>query len=67
MQVTNIIPKRAKIVVLVGEPIACPKTDAPDHALVQEYLDKYIDALETLYNENKDKYNSRPKPNLTVI
>eukprot|EP00041_Stephanoeca_diplocostata_P014722 m.276995 g.276995 ORF g.276995 m.276995 type:complete len:353 (+) comp19778_c0_seq5:144-1202(+) len=65
--VTNIIPKRAKIVVVVGKPIVCPKTDAPENAMVQEYLDKYIDALETLYNENKDKYNSRPKPNLTVI
>jgi hypothetical protein len=65
--VTNIMPKKAPITVVVGAPIACPKTDSPNEALIQEYLGKYIEQLQVLYNTNKDKYNMVSKPNLIVI
>lgn len=39
----------------------------PSDKVVQEYLDRYIDELTSLYNDNKDTYNTTEKPPLTVI
>jgi len=65
--VTNIIPKKTSIRLVVGQPIPCPKTDDPSRDLVQTYLDNYIDALVELYDKNKDKYNTIEKPPLQVL
>jgi len=38
------------------------------HLQVQTLLDEYIVALETMYNENREKYNvPSTKPPLTII
>eukprot|EP00037_Helgoeca_nana_P037789 m.17719 g.17719 ORF g.17719 m.17719 type:complete len:350 (+) comp9407_c0_seq1:91-1140(+) len=65
--VTNILPMKTKIRVVFGKPIKCPKMENPSDKVVQEYLDRYIDELTSLYNDNKDTYNTTEKPPLTVI
>lgn len=39
--------------------------DEPSDELVQEYLDKYIAALEVLFAENAEKYGS--EKNLIIL
>jgi hypothetical protein len=56
-----------RIRVVFGKPIKCPKMENPSDKVVQEYLDRYIDELTSLYNDNKDTYNTTEKPPLTVI
>eukprot|EP00038_Savillea_parva_P017076 m.18995 g.18995 ORF g.18995 m.18995 type:complete len:350 (+) comp3649_c0_seq2:15-1064(+) len=65
--VTNVFPKKTAIRLVIGEPIQCPKTEEPSREQVQAYLDKYIASLEKLYNDNKDTYNTVPKPPLQIM
>ena len=64
---TNIIPKKVPVTVVVGKPIDCPKIADPSRAEVQKHLDIYTSALKDLYNAHKDKYNAVPKGELDVI
>lgn len=50
------MPHRIPIRVIVGEPISVPKQDSPPPELVQEYLDKFIDAMVALFEDNKVRY-----------
>lgn len=66
--ITNVVPKKTKITVVVGRPVEVPKIENPSSEEVQKYLDIYIEELKKLYNENKEKYNDPPnKPELTVL
>ncbi|KJE94068.1 2-acylglycerol O-acyltransferase 2-A [Capsaspora owczarzaki ATCC 30864] len=66
--ITNIIPRRTKVTVVVGRPIEVPKSPEPSDEQVQKYLDLYIEGLKQLYRENKDKYNEpSTKPDLEVL
>ena len=66
--ITNIIPRKTKITVLVGDPIAVVKKENPTRDEVKAVLDQYISALTKLYNENREEYNVPPtKPELEVM
>eukprot|EP00047_Mylnosiga_fluctuans_P014017 m.34734 g.34734 ORF g.34734 m.34734 type:complete len:371 (+) comp5256_c0_seq2:440-1552(+) len=66
--ITNIIPRKTNITVLIGSPIEVPKIENPTKEEVQKYLDIYIEALTKLYNDNREKYNEPPtKPPLEVL
>lgn len=66
--ITNIIPRKTPITVVVGKPLACPKVDEPSTEMVQEYLEKYIVLLKELYETNREKYNDPPsKPPLEIM
>ncbi|KAL2913078.1 diacylglycerol O-acyltransferase 1 [Polyrhizophydium stewartii] len=52
----GILPFRHPIVSVVGAPIDCPRTENPSNELVQEYHQKYLDALQALYDKYKDVY-----------
>ncbi|EDQ88945.1 uncharacterized protein MONBRDRAFT_25681 [Monosiga brevicollis MX1] len=66
--IKNVFPKRCDITVVVGCPIACPQVEEPSKEMIQEYLDKYIEGLKQLYEENRTKYNKPAnKPPLEVI
>ena len=43
--ITNLIPRKASVTVVVGAPIAVPKIEDPTPEQVQQYLDIYIAAL----------------------
>eukprot|EP00040_Diaphanoeca_grandis_P003125 m.23878 g.23878 ORF g.23878 m.23878 type:complete len:355 (+) comp14386_c1_seq1:263-1327(+) len=64
--VTGVL-KRTQVAVVVGSPIKCPQTDEPSPKMVEEYLIKYTQALESLYNDNRAKYNVMEKPPLSII
>jgi len=58
---THILPRRTKIVVVVGEPIhldsvACGTSQCPDESLVRKYHSIYCNKIEELYNQHKQKY-----------
>lgn len=66
--ISNLVPHKTHITVVVGQPIECPRVEDPSAELVQHYLDIYIEALTELYNANCAKYNAPPtKPPLTVL
>lgn len=41
----------------VGKPIPIPKVENPSKELIEEYLDKFFEALHALFEENKHKYD----------
>lgn len=64
--IKNIIPRRAHITVVIGSPIAVPHVPEPSEAQVAELLERYVRALEDLYNANRELY-SPGKPPLEVV
>lgn len=50
------MPKRVPIHIVVGKPIEVPKTDAPSKELQQEYLNKFIAEMESMFNRYKDQF-----------
>lgn len=66
--ITNLIPRKCAITVVVGQPIAVQQEDSPSRETVQAVLDRYIAALEKLYNDNRQRYNvPSDKPPLTIM
>ena len=66
--ITNIIPRKTKITIVVGTPIPTPHLIDPSPAQVSEYLNKYIQGLEDLYAEYGPIYNEpQDKPPLRVL
>jgi 2-acylglycerol O-acyltransferase 2 len=55
--VTNILPRRTNITVVVGKPLDFPKIEEPSKEDCDKYLSQYIKAVEDLYKENAPKYN----------
>jgi 2-acylglycerol O-acyltransferase 2 len=64
--ITNIIPKRAEVVTVVGAPIPVGKAREPTEREVEETLETYIKALKALYAEHGPKYN-QPRDKKLVI
>jgi len=50
---TGVLPKRESIEVVVGAPIACPKTSDPTSAQIDEYHARYVAALRDLYETHR--------------
>ena len=50
---TGVLPKRESIEVVVGAPIACPKTHDPTSAQIDEYHARYVAALRDLYETHR--------------
>mmetsp|Transcript_5608 Transcript_5608/g.13047 ORF Transcript_5608/g.13047 Transcript_5608/m.13047 type:complete len:339 (-) Transcript_5608:3187-4203(-) len=65
--VSNIIPRKIPITTVVGEPMEVPKVENPPDAVVNEYLQKYIDHLTAFYNANKEEYNNVKDKKLVII
>lgn len=57
---TNILPRKVKITCVAAKPIPVVKKENPSDAEVQEYLDKYIAALERVYYKYAPKYIANP-------
>lgn len=57
------MPKRVPIDIVIGRPIKVPKQDHPDNATVQEYLDKFIDAMQNMFESRKAEFGY---PNLRL-
>ena len=52
---------------LVGAPIPVPKIEKPPMEVVDEYHQRYMDALSQLFNEHKTKYGVDEKKYLNFI
>tara|TARA_B110000977_G_C11090354_1_gene496597 strand:- start:213 stop:1340 length:1128 start_codon:yes stop_codon:yes gene_type:complete len=52
-QKTGVMPKRESIEVVIGAPIACPKTDQPSIKQIDEYHALYVAALRELYDTHR--------------
>lgn len=50
------VPRRKRIVTVVGKPLEVPKTECPSDEEVDRVHRQYTDALIHLYNDHKDKY-----------
>ncbi|KAJ3008805.1 diacylglycerol O-acyltransferase 1 [Thoreauomyces humboldtii] len=52
----GIMPFRRPVVSVVGAPIPCPKTENPSQEMILHYQEKYLDALQKVWDDHKDKY-----------
>ncbi|KAK3260148.1 hypothetical protein CYMTET_30880 [Cymbomonas tetramitiformis] len=50
---SGLLPLNKPVHVVVGKPIDCPKVENPTSAQVEEYHEKYIEALIEVFNANK--------------
>jgi len=63
----GLLPYRRPVVSVVGRPLRCPKTDGrPSDELVDEWHAKYLESLQSLYDEFKDVYYSNRKQDLII-
>ncbi|XP_065213887.1 2-acylglycerol O-acyltransferase 2-like [Planococcus citri] len=53
----GVLPQRRPVTSVVGAPIHVPKTQNPSQELVDEYHQKYVDALVALFEQYKAKYH----------
>ncbi|KAI8908830.1 hypothetical protein PhCBS80983_g01044 [Powellomyces hirtus] len=63
----GILPYRRPVVSVVGVPIECPKTENPSQELLIEYQNKYLDALQAIWDDHKDKYAPNRKREMRFI
>ncbi|KAL7548619.1 hypothetical protein ACHAWF_011892 [Thalassiosira exigua] len=49
-----LLPRRAKLLVVVGRPLVAPKVDAPTKEEVAQWHQRYIDELKRIYDEYKE-------------
>eukprot|EP00775_Hariotina_reticulata_P008038 gene8038-8233_t len=47
------IPHKSRMTVALGKPIAVPHLDSPPDELLQQYLDKFIQAMQELFDKHK--------------
>lgn len=64
--VLNVVPRRTKITVVIGEPVEMPLMKNPPLAVVDQHLNIYINKLKEMYEANKSKY-SEPKDKPLII
>lgn len=50
------VPRRKRIVTVVGKPLEVPKVECPSEEEVDRVHRQYMDALVQLFNDHKDKY-----------
>jgi hypothetical protein len=66
--ITNVIPRKTHVTVVVGQPIAVTKNAQPTDEQVDRVLQQYIDALQALYAKYGPLYNEpATKPALEVL
>ncbi|KAK7598067.1 hypothetical protein V9T40_006302 [Parthenolecanium corni] len=53
----GLLPHRRPIVTVVGKPIDVPKDPNPSKELIDEFHEKYEEALVELFDENKEKFH----------
>ena len=54
----GILPHRHPITVIVGKPVEAEKIPEPKHDQINHYHDKYVAALERLYDEYNPIYGN---------
>ena len=64
--VTNLIPRKTKITVVVGRPISVSKVEKPSNKQVESLLNEYIGALKALHEKHRARL-SPGKPALKVV
>lgn len=57
------LPRRIPITTVIGPPISVEKREMPSEQEVLELRAKYIQALEKLYNDYRERYEIIPNPN----
>lgn len=57
----GLLPRRHHVMTVIGAPIDCPKIESPSEEEVNEYHAKYIQGLNQLYEDFKEKANQREK------
>lgn len=62
-----LLPFKETITTVVGQPIRLPKIPHPTPKDVSHYHSLYIDGLQKLFNDYKDKYDSTRKEELTFM
>eukprot|EP01111_Echinosteliopsis_oligospora_P016620 TRINITY_DN6976_c0_g1_i1.p1 TRINITY_DN6976_c0_g1~~TRINITY_DN6976_c0_g1_i1.p1 ORF type:complete len:352 (-),score=57.79 TRINITY_DN6976_c0_g1_i1:1-984(-) len=60
----GLLPKRQKIITIVGKPIQVQQNDNPTEKEIQRVQELYINALTELFNNNKEKYG--PEDNIFI-
>ncbi|KND03876.1 uncharacterized protein SPPG_01328 [Spizellomyces punctatus DAOM BR117] len=63
----GIMPYRRPVISVVGKPIECPKIENPSTEVILEYQKKYLDGLQAIWDEHKDKYAPKRKRELRFI
>lgn len=58
------LPYRVPLTTVIGRPIELPHIENPTDSEVDEWHSKYMQALEELFDEWKDKVNTSPKESL---
>eukprot|EP00904_Undaria_pinnatifida_P013564 jgi/Undpi1/9338/HiC_scaffold_26.g11796.m1 len=61
-----LLPRRAHLMSVFGEPITLPKLETPSNEDVDKWHAVYLEALKTLHSRYKDKYASNPQAELEV-
>eukprot|EP00756_Hemistasia_phaeocysticola_P022067 Hpha_TRINITY_DN15810_c2_g5::TRINITY_DN15810_c2_g5_i1::g.191357::m.191357/K14457/MOGAT2, MGAT2; 2-acylglycerol O-acyltransferase 2 len=64
---TTPIPRKCNMDTVVGAPIPVERVEQPSDEQVQALLDKYIDALTTLYSKNADRFPQTKGKKLEVL
>lgn len=65
--VLNIVPRRTKITLVVGQPIEMPFIKEPSPEEVDMHHSLYIEKLKELYDTHKHKYNEPKNKELVII
>lgn len=63
----HVLPRRTKVVVVVGEPLDVKKVESPTNEQVHSLLETYMDRLQTMYAEHGPKYNLPPTKTLRLL
>ncbi|KAI9014227.1 diacylglycerol acyltransferase-domain-containing protein [Hyaloraphidium curvatum] len=63
----GILPRRRPIHVVVGKPIATPKTENPSDELVRQYHKQYQDGLKEIFDEWKERLSPKRRQSLRFI
>lgn len=65
--VLNVIPNRAEITTVVGQPMQLPKVEDPKEEEVDKWLAEYTKSVRKLYEDNHAKYAHPPEKPLEVM
>jgi 2-acylglycerol O-acyltransferase 2 len=63
----GLMPHRASLNVVVGSPIDCPCEAKPSDEMINEYHDRYLQALKALWDDHKDRYALNRRSSLRVM
>ena len=63
----GILPRRIRLVTIVGKPVACPKIANPSNEDVQSWHDKYVAALTELYEANRKEFDPSNSNGLRLL